>query len=85
MRVRALAGAALLTTVTLTGTPAVAAPPAHRPTPPAPAGLRAPADRADVRIGTAVDMTALAEWDENLVPKPAYAALRDTLTLAARQ
>ena len=61
MRVRALAGAALLTTLTLTGTPATAAPPAHRPAPPAPAGLRALADRADVRIGTAVDMTALAE------------------------
>lgn len=61
MRVRALAGAALLTTLTLTGTPATAAPSAHRPTPSAPAPLRALADRADVRIGTAVDMTALAE------------------------
>jgi len=60
MRVRALAGVVLLTTLTLTG-PATASP--ARPAPPAPTGLRALADRADLRIGTAVDMTALADDD----------------------
>ncbi len=60
MRVRALAGVVLLTTLTLTG-PATASP--ARPAPPAPTGLRALADRADLRIGTAVDMAALAGND----------------------
>jgi endo-1,4-beta-xylanase len=64
MRVRALAGVVLLTTLTLTGNPATAAPPsaAAHPTAGGPAtGLRALADRAGLRIGTAVDMTALAD------------------------
>ncbi|GAA3962243.1 endo-1,4-beta-xylanase [Actinoplanes auranticolor] len=61
MRVRALAGVVLLTTLTLTGNPATASP--ARPAPPAPTGLRALADRADLRIGTAVDMAALADDD----------------------
>jgi endo-1,4-beta-xylanase len=60
MRVRALAGVVLLTTLTLTG-PATASP--ARPAPPAPTGLRALADRADLRIGTAVDTAALAGDD----------------------
>jgi endo-1,4-beta-xylanase len=61
MRVRVLAGVVLLTTLTLTGGPATASP--AKPGPPAPTGLRAPADRADLRIGTAVDMAALAADD----------------------
>jgi len=61
MRVRALAGVVLLTTLSLAGSPANASAPA-RPTPkPADTGLRAVADRAGLRIGTAVDMTALAD------------------------
>ncbi|MEU8228314.1 endo-1,4-beta-xylanase [Actinoplanes sp. NPDC048967] len=59
MRVRVLAGVVLLTTLTLTGGPATASP--ARPGHPAPTGLRALADRADLRIGTAVDMAALAD------------------------
>jgi endo-1,4-beta-xylanase len=62
MRVRVLAGVVLLTTLTLTGGPAATASPA-RPGHPAPTGLRALADRADLRIGTAVDMAALADDD----------------------
>jgi endo-1,4-beta-xylanase len=73
MRSRALAGVALLTTVTLAGGPATASTTASttaatpsetaaRPAPgTAPAGLRALADRAGLRIGTAVDMAALAD------------------------
>jgi endo-1,4-beta-xylanase len=64
MRVRALAGVVLLTTLTLTGNPATAAPPsaAAHPTAGGPAPrVRALADRAGLRIGTAVDMTALAD------------------------
>jgi endo-1,4-beta-xylanase len=69
MKVRALAGVVLATTLTLAGSPATAAPTAASPTDTAAkpatgapqAGLRALADRAGVRIGTAVDMTALAD------------------------
>ena len=61
MKIRALAGVALLTTFTLTGSPATAAAPAKPSAPQAGIGLRAFADRADLRIGTAVDMSALAD------------------------
>ncbi|RSM58133.1 1,4-beta-xylanase [Actinoplanes sp. ATCC 53533] len=72
MRVRALAGVVLLATMTLAGTPATAAPPAAAPSDTAPSaatataaaptatGLRTVGDRAGLRIGTAVDMAALA-------------------------
>jgi endo-1,4-beta-xylanase len=67
MRVRALAGVVLLTTMTLSGSPATAAAPSTPAAAPAgsgpPAGttLRSVADRAGLRIGTAVDMNALAD------------------------
>ncbi|GAA3342151.1 endo-1,4-beta-xylanase [Amorphoplanes nipponensis] len=61
MRVRVLAGVALLTTLTLAAGPATAAAPtASGHAPSADAGLRAFADRAGLRVGTAVDMAALA-------------------------
>jgi len=61
MRARALAGVVLLTTLSLAGNPASASAPARPTPPPADTGLRAVADRAGLRIGTAVDMTALAD------------------------
>ena len=144
MRVRALAGAALLTTVTLTGTPALAEDAPYRDgqkvrghTPvrhsqnPSWADPRSDAYYAlvkqlkaqgvpvqgygvqghlAVQYGVPADVpanlrrfsepglqTAFTEvpgvfagegsatpWDGTLAPEPAYAALRDTLTLAAR-
>jgi endo-1,4-beta-xylanase len=53
MRVRALTGVVLLATLTLAGSPATA-------TTQNGGGLRTLADRAGIRIGTAVDMAALA-------------------------
>jgi endo-1,4-beta-xylanase len=62
MRVRAFTGIVLLATLILSGTPATAAPSGTNPAaPPATPGLRSYADRAGIRIGTAVDMAALAD------------------------